>query len=165
MAGELPAGTGIGGLTFNYTVSQHDARVELYIDRGKDKDAENGTDVRSHLRCVQTPLVQNALQRVEAAVREPQARAGHQVPHRARDQGLVRTREATYPGPDVNGDPAHLVAKHLTLASVDTDPNLDAQGVDALDRCASAANGACGAVERGKHPVASDVDFPPSKSI
>ena len=37
----------------------------------------------SHLRRVQTPLVRNALQRVEAAVREAQARAGHQVPHRA----------------------------------------------------------------------------------
>ena len=36
-------GTGAGkqGLGFNYAVRQHDAQVELYIDRGRDKAAEN----------------------------------------------------------------------------------------------------------------------------
>jgi hypothetical protein len=36
-------GTGAGkqGLSFNYAVRQHDAQVELYIDRGPDRDAEN----------------------------------------------------------------------------------------------------------------------------
>ena len=32
---------GISGLGFNYTVRQHDAGVELYIDRGKEASAEN----------------------------------------------------------------------------------------------------------------------------
>ena len=32
---------GISGLAFNYVVRQHDARIELYIDRGKEADEEN----------------------------------------------------------------------------------------------------------------------------
>lgn len=32
---------GIRGLSFNYTVRQHDAAVELYIDRGKEAEEEN----------------------------------------------------------------------------------------------------------------------------
>jgi len=36
-------GTGAGksGLGFNYVIRQHDARAELYIDRGKDSEVEN----------------------------------------------------------------------------------------------------------------------------
>lgn len=36
-------GTGAGkyGLTYNYVIRQHDGDVELYIDRGKDRDTEN----------------------------------------------------------------------------------------------------------------------------
>jgi len=37
----IGTGAGKGGLSFNYTVRQHDAGVELYIDRGKDGEAEN----------------------------------------------------------------------------------------------------------------------------
>jgi hypothetical protein len=29
------------GITFNYVVRQHDAHVELYIDRGKDSEEQN----------------------------------------------------------------------------------------------------------------------------
>jgi len=38
-------GTGAGkyGLSYNYVVRQHDAHVELYIDRGKDKAEENAS--------------------------------------------------------------------------------------------------------------------------
>ncbi len=35
------AGSGTRGLGFNYAVREHDTQVELYIDRGKDSDAEN----------------------------------------------------------------------------------------------------------------------------
>lgn len=35
------ASTGIRGLSFNYTIRQHDAGAELYIDRGKDSGTEN----------------------------------------------------------------------------------------------------------------------------
>ncbi len=36
-------GTGVGkyGLSFNYAIRKNEAQVELYIDRGKDKDEEN----------------------------------------------------------------------------------------------------------------------------
>lgn len=46
-------GAGISGLAFNYVVRQHDARVELYIDRGKDSDAD-------HLRILDHLLAQEA---------------------------------------------------------------------------------------------------------
>jgi len=37
------AGTGAGksGLAYNYSISQHEGRVELYIDRGKESEEEN----------------------------------------------------------------------------------------------------------------------------
>ena len=34
-------GAGRGGLGFNYAIRQHDAQVELYIDRGRDRAEEN----------------------------------------------------------------------------------------------------------------------------
>ncbi len=37
----LQAGSGKQGITFNYIVRQHDAHVELYIDRGKDSEEQN----------------------------------------------------------------------------------------------------------------------------
>lgn len=37
----IGAGAGKSGLAFNYSVTQHEARVELYIDRGKDSEKEN----------------------------------------------------------------------------------------------------------------------------
>lgn len=38
-------GTGAGrmGLAYNYVVNQHESRVELYIDRGRDSDEQNAT--------------------------------------------------------------------------------------------------------------------------
>ena len=37
----ISTGAGRAGLNYNYVVRQHDARVELYIDRGKGADEEN----------------------------------------------------------------------------------------------------------------------------
>ena len=39
----IGAGTGVQGLTLNYRVTENDCAVELYIDRGKGADAENGS--------------------------------------------------------------------------------------------------------------------------
>ena len=39
--GWIGAGAGKRGLNFNFAVREHDAQVELYIDRGRDSDAEN----------------------------------------------------------------------------------------------------------------------------
>ncbi|TMA06571.1 MAG: DUF4268 domain-containing protein [Deltaproteobacteria bacterium] len=39
--GWIGTGAGRRGLAFNYVVRQHDANVELYIDRGDESDAEN----------------------------------------------------------------------------------------------------------------------------
>lgn len=37
----ISTGAGAAGLTLTYVIRQHDARVELYIDRGSDKEDEN----------------------------------------------------------------------------------------------------------------------------
>ncbi|NLG28952.1 MAG: DUF4268 domain-containing protein [Chloroflexi bacterium] len=39
----ISTGAGKSGLSYNYVIRQHDTQVELYIDRGKDTDAENKT--------------------------------------------------------------------------------------------------------------------------
>jgi hypothetical protein len=37
----IGTGAGRSGLSYNYVIRQHDTQAELYIDRGKDADAEN----------------------------------------------------------------------------------------------------------------------------
>lgn len=37
----IGAGSGKSGITFNYVIWEHEGAVELYIDRGKDSEAEN----------------------------------------------------------------------------------------------------------------------------
>lgn len=37
----IGTGAGKSGLAYNYVIRQHDAHVELYIDRGKDSEKEN----------------------------------------------------------------------------------------------------------------------------
>jgi len=37
----IGAGAGKSGLTFNYSITKHDAKAELYIDRGKESEEEN----------------------------------------------------------------------------------------------------------------------------
>jgi hypothetical protein len=37
----IGTGAGISGLGYNYSITQHEAYIELYIDRGKDMDEEN----------------------------------------------------------------------------------------------------------------------------
>jgi hypothetical protein len=37
----IGTGAGIAGVGYNYVIGQHDARVELYIDKGKDEGKEN----------------------------------------------------------------------------------------------------------------------------
>lgn len=41
--GWIGTGSGKSGLGYNYSISQHEARVELYIDRGKESEEENKT--------------------------------------------------------------------------------------------------------------------------
>ncbi len=40
-SGWIAAGSGLGGVPYTYTITQHEAGVELYIDRGKDGEVEN----------------------------------------------------------------------------------------------------------------------------
>lgn len=37
----IGTGAGMSGLSYNYSITQHEAYIELYIDRGKDSDEEN----------------------------------------------------------------------------------------------------------------------------
>jgi hypothetical protein len=37
----ISTGAGLSGLAYNYAITQHEAYIELYIDRGKDSDDEN----------------------------------------------------------------------------------------------------------------------------
>ena len=37
----ISTGAGISGLSYNYAITQHEAYVEFYIDKGKDSDEEN----------------------------------------------------------------------------------------------------------------------------
>src|SRR6266508_6156726 len=75
----------------------------------------------------QSPLARHAFQPIGTPVREAQARAGHQILHRARDQHLSRVGEARDPRADVYSNPAEAVAHQLALTRVKPGPDLQAQ--------------------------------------
>lgn len=54
----IGTGTGITGLEYNYVVGEHEAGVELRIDRGEDDGSENGT-ILNALRTTEDAIVYN----------------------------------------------------------------------------------------------------------
>src|SRR5207237_8053369 len=68
-----------------------------------------------------------ALQLRGSPVREVKVGAGDQVPHRRGDKHFARARERSNPRSDVDGEARDLVADELTLAGVQTGPDLEAK--------------------------------------
>src|SRR2546421_119746 len=78
------------------------------------------------------PFAGDALERVSAAVREPEPRAGDEVAHGARHQDLAGPGERRDAGADVHGDPAELRPHHLTFARVEAGADLEAERAHAI---------------------------------
>src|SRR5439155_2156538 len=70
-------------------------------------------------RSVQRPLSPDALEAMDAALHEAQARSRDQILHRAGDQHLVRVRLRSHARADVHGDAAHVGARVAAQANAD----------------------------------------------
>src|SRR6266550_3368945 len=119
---------------------------------------------RRRLDAKDLPRPWHALELVRAPTRESKSRSRDQVSHRARDQDLVRTREAHDARPDVNGDPSNAGLHDVELSSVEAGAHLDAKLVYALDNRERAADGARRSVENRKEAVASPIDLSAAKT-
>src|SRR5256885_5072605 len=109
------------------------------------------------------PLAGDALERVSAAVREPEPRAGDEVAPRARPQALAGPGERRDAGADVHGDPAELRPHHLTFARVEAGADLEAERAHALADRARGPHRARRAIEGREEAVASRVDLAPAE--
>ena len=105
------------------------------------------------------PLVRQAAQDVLATRLERQPGAGHQVPDGAGRQHLARAGQRRDPLPDVDGDPADVVADQLALAGVQARPDLQPERPDRLDDRARTADRPGRPVERRQEAVAGRLDL------
>src|SRR5919198_3481431 len=108
---------------------------------------------------IEPPLARNALQLVDAALLERDSRARDEVLHRAGDEDLSRPRFGRHARPDVDCDPAGLVAVELALARMDPGAHLEAELADGTPHRAGTADRARGAVEAREDAVARGVDL------
>jgi len=109
------------------------------------------------------PAVGDALQLVLASVFEGEAGTRNQVPDRLRNENLGRGRECCDPRADAHGDPSDLAGDGLDLACVYPGAPLEPEVSNRVADRLCAPDPARGAVERGKEPIASRVDFRPAE--
>ena len=121
-----------------------------------------GVRPRPRSDTVQAPLAGHPLEAVRALPLEGQARAGHQVRDRARDQDLAGAGLREDPAGELDGDPPDVAvdaAQHITLAGVHAGPHGEAEPRRRPDDGAGAAHGPGGAVEGGQEAGAGGPDL------
>src|SRR5262249_33634651 len=115
------------------------------------------------LNCKKPPLIGNALQGVNASVRETKARTRNQILHSAREKDFARFGMSGHSRTDVHGNSPDLVALHLTLARVDSAAEGQPQGSDRIPHGAGATYRPRRTVEAGEDSIACNVDHSPSQ--
>src|SRR4051794_23015723 len=81
----------------------------------------------------QRPVPRHAVERLHAALLEPQPRADDGAVRRPRGQHLAGSRQRGDPRGDVDGHAADVVADHPALAGVQAPPDLEAHRANGLD--------------------------------
>src|SRR6266581_4701649 len=107
------------------------------------------------------PLAGYALQRMDAALLEGQARAGHEVLHGVRDEHFAGLRQRRDARADVDSDAAKLRPHHLALAGMEPGADLEPEAPDAVADRARGAYTPSRPVEGREETVARCVDFAP----
>ena len=88
--------------------------------------AENCANRPSAVDAEEAPFVWNALERLDAEIGEVNARSGHEVPHRAREEHLARPAGRGDAGGDVYRNPGQLPIDSLAFTGVQPGADLDA---------------------------------------
>src|SRR5688500_8051707 len=96
---------------------------------------------------------------MRSPVLEPDPRAGDELLHRTRDQHFPRPGQRSDSRPDVDGDPADVLAAALTLARVNPAANLEPPLAGTLGELDRAAHAACRSIERCEEPVTGLLDL------
>src|SRR6266480_7359865 len=109
---------------------------------------------------VETPL-SDALQLVDAAVRERELRACDEILDGARDENLAGLRLRGNACSDRNGDSARLLSQQLALPGVKTGTDLELERTHVLCQCPRALDRPARTVESGEEAVAGSVDLRP----
>src|SRR5207237_6603413 len=94
-----------------------------------------------------------------AEVAEGDSRAHHEILDGARHEHLVGARERADASADIDGHPRDVVSNEFALASVQPGAQLYAQSAHGVRNGPSAADPACGAIERGQKAVAHRLDL------
>jgi hypothetical protein len=94
-----------------------------------------------------------------AGLAEADPGTGDEVAHRARYQDLARRGVLGYASADVHSDALNVGVDDLALAGVQPDAGREAELCGGVDDPQCASDGASGAVEHGKEPVAEVLDL------
>jgi len=111
-----------------------------------------------------TATLLHALEAMDAALHEAQARSRDQIFQSAGDQHLARVRRGGHAGADVHGDAAHVVAPQLALAGVQAGADIEAERAQRPADGQRTAHRACGTVEGREEAVARRVNLPAAEA-
>ncbi len=114
---------------------------------------------------MQPPLARNTLERMNPPVLEAKLRAGHQIPHRSRDQDLTRAGLRGHTRPGVHDDSRQVLSLPLDLAGVDSAPNLQPQLPHRLADRPRAADRARRTLEGGEETIAGGVHLAAAEAL
>src|SRR3954464_12420432 len=114
----------------------------------------------------QRPVPRDAVERLHAALLEPQSRAYYGPVRRARGQHLAGSRQRGDARGDVDGHAADVVADDLALAGVQADPDLQPHRPNGLDDGLRTAHRLRRrAVEGDEEGVADGLDLAPAEAV
>src|SRR5919108_2201626 len=108
---------------------------------------------------IELPRPGDALQVMDSAVVERDARPRDEVAHGARRQNLAGPSQGRHARTGMDGDPAHPILRDLDLSGVQPGADLDADRTQPIANRAGAADGARRAVECREEAVAGGVDL------
>src|SRR4029078_4470387 len=110
------------------------------------------------------PLLADAFELGRPAIAESKARAGDEVPDRARHENLSGLGLARHPRTAVHGDPTDLPVHHLALPRVQPGAYLEPELAHGLGDGAGAPNGTGRAVEPCEEAVPGHVELRTAKA-
>src|SRR5207248_10552483 len=106
------------------------------------------------------PLSPHALERVLAAIVQPDAGAGDEIPDGSRDENFARLREGCNSRPDMDRNAADLVLHEFALPCMKPRADLEAELANAVPNRIRAPNSPCLPDECREQSVAGRLHFP-----
>ena len=113
---------------------------------------------------IEPPFSGDAFELVGATVTECDARAGHEILHRLRNEDFTRARVGGHASAGGDGNPGYLPIEQFTFAGVDACAHLETERLKGIADCVRAADRACRTVKGGEEAVPGGVVLDAAKS-